>query len=191
VRQGGYHKNAVFSLTGRETMQVRSWHVDAANAENLVPIISENIAKEAHLMTDQAKRSRKVGEQFASHETVDHSWDENLRYASDIASGNETLRLDNVATMRLAPEYSLTSISLWLDAAPVSLKFPAIPGLQIEQPQLTVHPKQKFTFDVAKNKRQEVAVAGRIFVITLFDIKQLDVPGVTNPIEYVFGISEK
>jgi transposase-like protein len=81
VRQGGYHKNAVLSLIDREAKKVRSWHVDAANLENVAPIINENIAKEAHLMTDQAKRYRKVGKQFASHETVDHSWEEYVSYA--------------------------------------------------------------------------------------------------------------
>jgi hypothetical protein len=37
-------------------------------------------------MTDQAPRYRKVGEKFTSHETVDHSWEEYVRYASDIAT---------------------------------------------------------------------------------------------------------
>jgi transposase-like protein len=86
VRQGVGHKNAVLSLVDRETKQVRSFHVDAANVENVAPIISANISEEAHLMTDEAKRYRKVGEKFASHETVDHSWDEYVRYASDIAT---------------------------------------------------------------------------------------------------------
>jgi len=48
-----------------------------------------------------------------------------------------------------------------------------------------------FTFDVAQHRRQEIEVAGRSFMVTLFDIKQLDVPGVANALEYVFGISEK
>jgi ISXO2-like transposase domain len=43
------------------------------------------------MLTKRAPKTcyRRVGEQFASHETVDHSWDEYVRYASDIATREE------------------------------------------------------------------------------------------------------
>lgn len=79
--RGGYgHKNAVLSLIDRETKQVRSFHVDGVTAGDLAPIIRANIAKEAALMTDEAKQYRKIGEGFASHESVNHGADEYVRY---------------------------------------------------------------------------------------------------------------
>jgi hypothetical protein len=105
--------------------------------------------------------------------------------------GNETLRLDNIATMTLV-ENSLTAITLALDSTPISLQLPLPPDapIAIQAPTLTVLGK-RFIFDVANNKRQQVEVQGRSFSVTLLEVKQLDVPGATNPIEYVFGISEK
>jgi hypothetical protein len=105
--------------------------------------------------------------------------------------GNETLRLDSIATMTLF-ENSLTAITLALDSTPISLQLPLPPNapIVVEAPTLTVLGK-RFTFDVAKNKRHEVEVQGRSFIVTLLEIRQLDVSGATNPIEYVFGISEK
>jgi len=79
-----HHKNAVLALLDRDTKQVCTFHVESARADEVVPLINANLSKEAHLMTDQAHRFVKVGETFASHETVDHSWDEYVRYASDV-----------------------------------------------------------------------------------------------------------
>lgn len=79
--RGGYgHKNAVLSLIDRETRQVRSFHVDGVTAGDLARIIRANIAKEAALMTDEAKHYRKIGEDFASHESVNYGKDEYARY---------------------------------------------------------------------------------------------------------------
>jgi transposase-like protein len=89
-RPGGYaHKNAVFSLVDRKTKQVRSFHVDQANAENIAPIVNANLSEEAHLMTDQAPYYRGIGRTLARHETVDHSSDEYARYVRDPDTGEE------------------------------------------------------------------------------------------------------
>jgi transposase-like protein len=89
VRQGVGHKNAVLSLVDRETKQVRSFHVDQANAENVAPIVSANLSEEAHLMTDQARYYRTVGKTVARHETVDHSEEEYVRYVNDPETGED------------------------------------------------------------------------------------------------------
>jgi transposase-like protein len=89
VRQGVGHKNAVLSLIDRETKQVRSFHIDQANAENVAPIVSANLSKEAHLMTDQARYYRTVGKTMARHETVDHSTEEYVRYVKDPETGEK------------------------------------------------------------------------------------------------------
>src|SRR6202022_2893973 len=78
-RRGHGHKNAVLSLVDRESGQVRSFHVGGTSADDLVPIIKANVAKEAAIMTDEAGQYRKIGDDFASHESVSHKADEYVR----------------------------------------------------------------------------------------------------------------
>lgn len=58
---------------------VRSVHVTDVTAKTLLPIVNENIAKEARVMTDDAAAYYKKLDGFASHETVNHSADEYVR----------------------------------------------------------------------------------------------------------------
>jgi transposase-like protein len=78
-RRGGRHKYPVLSLIDRATGHVRSFHVATITTKDLAPIASANISKEARLMTDQATWYKKIGTEFASHETVDHRKDEYVR----------------------------------------------------------------------------------------------------------------
>jgi transposase-like protein len=80
VKQGSrYHKNAVLSLVDRKNKQVRSFHIAGTTINDIAPIIRANISKEARLMTDQAPWYRKMSNEFASHESVDHAADEYVR----------------------------------------------------------------------------------------------------------------
>jgi transposase-like protein len=72
VRQGAWHKNTILTLVERDG-RARSFHVDNATKENIVPIIRENIDRESHVMTDEASRYSKIGSEFAKHDVVDHS----------------------------------------------------------------------------------------------------------------------
>jgi transposase-like protein len=72
VKQGGSHKHAVLTLVERGG-SARSFHVDGATKENIVPIIRQNLDRESHLMTDEASRYQKIGREFAKHDSVDHS----------------------------------------------------------------------------------------------------------------------
>mgnify|MGYP000909050002 CR=1 FL=1 len=78
VRRGGAHKHDVLSLVERGG-KVRSGHVDDVKASTLVPIVNENIAKEARVMTDDAATYYQKLDGFASHETVNHSAEEYVR----------------------------------------------------------------------------------------------------------------
>src|SRR5579863_6372744 len=75
VRAGGHHKMAVLTLVERGG-SARSFHIDGATIANIAPIVRENVAREAHLMTDEAAHYAKVGREFADHSTVDHGRDE-------------------------------------------------------------------------------------------------------------------
>lgn len=77
-RRGTGHKMAVLSLVERGG-EVRSVHVDNVRADTLIPLVNENIAKEARVMTDDAATYYHKLDGFASHETVNHSADEYVR----------------------------------------------------------------------------------------------------------------
>jgi transposase-like protein len=72
VKKGGAHRAKVVSLVSREG-KTRSFHVANVDADNLKPILLANIAKETHLMTDGASHYRKIGKEFALHESTNHA----------------------------------------------------------------------------------------------------------------------
>lgn len=75
VKKGrGYaHKHKVLSLVERGTGRAVSFVVDDVKAATLVPILRENIAKEATVYTDEAGQYRQLAADFAGHEFVRHN----------------------------------------------------------------------------------------------------------------------
>jgi transposase-like protein len=71
TKQGVKHKNAVLTLVERGG-SARSFHVEDATKEHIIPIVRANVARESHLMTDEASRYQRLGTEFASHGVVDH-----------------------------------------------------------------------------------------------------------------------
>ena len=67
-----HHKSAVLTLVERGG-SARSFHVESVRQEDVLPIIRANLARESLVMTDEAKRSEKLGDEFAKHDAVDHS----------------------------------------------------------------------------------------------------------------------
>ena len=76
VKSGGQHKMKVMSLVERSSSRVRSFVVDHVNAATVAEILSANLSREAHLMTDQFPVYKHLGWNFAAHGAVDHSKDE-------------------------------------------------------------------------------------------------------------------
>jgi transposase-like protein len=74
-------KHIVMSLVERGG-QVRSFHVANVTAATLRPIIVKIASRKSDLMTDEGNWYTSVGQEFASHGTVDHSWDEYVRHAN-------------------------------------------------------------------------------------------------------------
>ncbi|MBI1187665.1 MAG: IS1595 family transposase [Alphaproteobacteria bacterium] len=74
--RGFYWKVKVLALVDRETGRSRAMVVDEVRARTLLPILQANIAKEARVLTDEARYYTKVGAHFAAHQTVNHSKDE-------------------------------------------------------------------------------------------------------------------
>lgn len=70
------HKNKVVSLVDRTTGRARSFVVDHVNAATVAEILSANVSREAHLMSDQHRVYKHLGWNFAAHGVVDHSKEE-------------------------------------------------------------------------------------------------------------------
>lgn len=65
-------KMKIVSLVDRDTKRARSIVVDEVTIRSLYPVVKENIAREAQLMTDQAMHYKKIGKTFAAHHSVNH-----------------------------------------------------------------------------------------------------------------------
>jgi transposase-like protein len=83
--RGGDHKMKIVSLVERDGNK-RSFHVANVTAKTVTPILKAQIAEKSRIMTDESRimtdESRiytKVGKEFASHESVNHSAKEYAR----------------------------------------------------------------------------------------------------------------
>jgi transposase-like protein len=72
------HKNVILSLVERGG-QVRSYHVAGSTVSEVIPIVQENVSREAAVMTDSAQLYKYRLGDFASHDRVDHSQSEYTR----------------------------------------------------------------------------------------------------------------
>ncbi|MGO9121282.1 MAG: IS1595 family transposase [Desulfomonilaceae bacterium] len=74
-RPSYHHKQKVLSLIDRTSGHSRSFVIDAVNAKTIIPILQENINKEARLVTDDAGYYAKSELRgcFAAHGIVNHS----------------------------------------------------------------------------------------------------------------------
>ena len=88
VRSGFNHKMKILTLIDRDSGAARSVVIDDLKIATIAPIINENVAKEAALMTDEAHRFKSIGKGFASHDTVNHARDEYVRYGEPMVTTN-------------------------------------------------------------------------------------------------------
>jgi transposase-like protein len=72
VKRAFHHKIKVLTLVDRETGRARSMVVDNIRPATLAPIIMDNLAREARLMTDEAGHYLRVGREFAEHGVTRH-----------------------------------------------------------------------------------------------------------------------
>jgi hypothetical protein len=73
------HKNVILSLVQRGG-RVRSFHIEGSTVSQVIPIVRANVGKEAAVMTDKAQLYKYRLGDFASHDRVDHSKGEYVRY---------------------------------------------------------------------------------------------------------------
>lgn len=88
----GYeHKQKVLALVDRDTKRVRSMVVEKLTIKDVTPILQENIAKEAHVMTDQAGMYYYLKDHFRAHDTVNHAKDEYSRQENGLTISTNTI----------------------------------------------------------------------------------------------------
>lgn len=70
--RGYAHKHKMLTLVDRETKRAKSIIVDDLKASTLVPILQENIDREATIYTDEAGQYRNLPRDFATHDFTHH-----------------------------------------------------------------------------------------------------------------------
>lgn len=74
VQRGQHHKFAILSLVHRESGQARSFVVDDARRETLIPIVMRNVDRETYIMTDEhGAYTGQFRDVFLGHGRVAHS----------------------------------------------------------------------------------------------------------------------
>lgn len=68
-----HHKMKVLALVDRNSGRSRCFVIDKVSLEDIDPILAENLANEAHLMTDEHRVYLSVGGYYAQHSRVTHS----------------------------------------------------------------------------------------------------------------------
>ncbi|MEL7405303.1 MAG: IS1595 family transposase [Pseudomonadota bacterium] len=79
--RGGSHKMKVLTLVDRDTKRAKSIVVDDLKKSTLIPILRENIAQEAFILTDEASQYQGLAASadFSGHDWVNHSAEEYVR----------------------------------------------------------------------------------------------------------------
>ncbi len=74
--RGYAHKHKVLALVDRKAGTARTMVVDDLKATTLTPILTDNIAREARIMTDEAGYYARLKDELADHEFVRHKAEE-------------------------------------------------------------------------------------------------------------------
>ena len=73
--RGGSHKMKILTLVDRTSKRAKSIVIDDLKKSTLIPILVENIAREAYVMTDEARQYQGIGagKVFEAHGWTNHS----------------------------------------------------------------------------------------------------------------------
>lgn len=72
VKRAFHHKMKVLALVDRDSGKARTMVIDNVNASTLMPIVLDNVAREARVTTDEHSGYRDMGKFFAAHGTTRH-----------------------------------------------------------------------------------------------------------------------
>jgi len=110
-RLGTSNRNTVVTLVERGG-SARSFHVDGNRIADIAPILRANLSREAKLMTDEYASYKEVGREFASHDAVNHSKDEYVRYWNEVTDkmrpdGKPIVETTTITTNTVEGYYSI------------------------------------------------------------------------------------
>jgi transposase-like protein len=77
-KKGIGHKRKILTLIERGGT-ARSFHIEDLAVSTVAPIVRKNVARESAFMTDEARHYKRIGSEFASHESVEHNAEEYVR----------------------------------------------------------------------------------------------------------------
>jgi transposase-like protein len=83
-KSGGAHKNIVMTLVERGGA-ARSFHIDSTTLNEITKIVRENVKQMTIINTDEGRWYQQLGAHFLSHDTVNHSAKEYVRYSSVVS----------------------------------------------------------------------------------------------------------
>ncbi len=101
------------------------------------------------------------------------------------------LKLGGLAIMTLGAPYSMTGVTMVLDVTPISLGRGTFDGAEMQNATLTLGNSKDLYFDTGENKRQIIAIAGSIFIVTLIGIYATPRHDFSRPLQFVFSVVEK
>lgn len=106
--------------------------------------------------------------------------------------GNDRLNLDNVATMKRGNPSNENTITMFLNVVPVEETPRKVEGkFEIKDIQFfQYNDSQKYIFDRDSNRSHRITIERRTFIVILNKIKKMAIQGISDAIEYEFGISE-
>jgi len=73
TRNAFHHKMKVLALVDRDSGKARTMVIDDVKATTLIPLVLENVAREARIMTDEHNGYRGLRRLFAGHGTTSHA----------------------------------------------------------------------------------------------------------------------
>lgn len=88
IKRAYHHKMKVLTLVDRNQRKARSMVVDNLKPATVAPILMENMAREARLMTDEAGHYFRVGKKFSTHGVVRHGKSEYVSWTDPTVHTN-------------------------------------------------------------------------------------------------------
>lgn len=117
---------------------------------------------------------------------------QSIKFLPTALGGNDTINLDNIATLKLYVPSSIDRVTLLLDVVPIALPDKQTDFFKVEDAQsYNQTTGVTYVFDTNKNRRHEITLKNRTFIVTLQKIRKLKVENIPGALEYQFGISEK
>ncbi|MDG1708115.1 MAG: hypothetical protein P8H03_05100 [Emcibacteraceae bacterium] len=105
--------------------------------------------------------------------------------------GKDRLNLGNIGSLlRLVP-CNNEMVTMAVDAVPINYPDKVTPNMEVRNLNIMSGPLERIEFNNGVNKRHNIDVDGKVFVVTLIKTEVLEVKNVNNAVSYTFNIAER